>query len=270
MLPADLWPVDVDVVQFRQVIENLAINANQAMPNGGVFAIEAENIDEEAALSLPLSKKKYVKLIIKDQGIGISEKDLQNIFDPYFTTKDGGSGLGLATTYSIIKKHEGLITVESEINSGTMFTIYVPASEKEPLDGKEKKEDPEKGHGRILIMDDDESVRMVTFQMLAKLGFSSVTASDGNEAIVLYMAAMESGEPFDGIIIDLTIRGGMGGQETISRLLEIDPAIKAVVSSGYSNNPVIANFLDYGFIGTIRKPFSIRELSECMLKIVRV
>ncbi|NOQ22475.1 MAG: PAS domain S-box protein [Candidatus Aegiribacteria sp.] len=267
-LPADLWPVDIDVVQFRQVIENLTINANQAMPNGGVFSIEAENIDEETIKSLPLSVKRYVKLTIKDHGVGISEKDLLNIFDPYFTTKDGGSGLGLATTYSIIKKHNGLITVESEIGTGTMFIIHIPVSKKEPSEVKKKEEDPETGQGKILVMDDDESVRMVTFQMLAKLGFSTVTANDGNETIELFKAAIESGEPFDGVIIDLTIRGGMGGEETISRLLEIDPDIKAIVSSGYSNNPVMANFQDYGFRGIIKKPFNIRELSECMLNIV--
>ncbi len=267
-LPADLWPVDIDVVQFRQVIENLTINANQAMPNGGIFSIEADNIDEHDVKSLPLSKKRYVKLIIKDQGVGISKNDLQNIFDPYFTTKDGGSGLGLATTYSIIKKHDGLITVESEIGLGTMFTIYVPASEKEPYEVDEKEEYPERGQGKILVMDDDESVRKVTFQMLDKLGFSAVTASDGNETIELFKAALESGDPFDGVIIDLTIRGGMGGQETIRRLLEIDPDIKAIVSSGYSNSPIMANFKDYGFKGIIKKPFNIIGLSECIQNIV--
>lgn len=268
LLPADLWPVDIDVVQFRQVIENLTINANQAMPNGGVFSIEAENIDEHSVNLLPLSKRRYVKLIIKDQGVGISKKDLQNIFDPYFTTKDGGSGLGLATTYSIIKKHDGLITVESEIGSGTMFTIYVPASETEPCEVDEKEEYPERGQGKILVMDDDESVRKVTFQMLSKLGFSAATASDGNETIELFKAALESGDPFDGVIIDLTIRGGMGGQETMRRLLEIDPDIKAIVSSGYSNSPIMANFMDYGFKGIIKKPFNIHGLSECILNIV--
>ncbi len=266
-LPVDLWPVDIDVVQFRQVIENLTINANQAMPNGGIFSIEAENIDEETIKSLPLCGKKYVKLSIKDQGVGISTGNLQNIFDPYFTTKDGGSGLGLATTYSIIKKHNGLITVESEINKGTTFIIHVPASEEEPFAGKGKEKDPETGQGKILVMDDDKAVRMVTVQMLAILGFSAVTACDGNKTIEHYKAAMESGEPFEGVIIDLTIRGGMGGQETMSRLLEIDPDVKALVSSGYSNDPVMANFHDYGFKGVIKKPFNIRELGECMLNI---
>ncbi len=266
-LPVDLWPVDIDVVQFRQVIENLTINANQAMPNGGIFSIEAENIDEETMKSLPLCGKKYVKLTIKDQGVGISKENLQNIFDPYFTTKDGGSGLGLATTYSIIKKHNGLITVESEINKGTTFIIYIPASEEEPSAGKGNEENPETGQGKILVMDDDEAVRMVSVQMLAMLGFSTATACDGNETIELYKAALDSGEPFDGVIIDLTIRGGMGGQETMSRLLEIDPDVKALVSSGYSNNPVLANFQDYGFKGIIKKPFNIRELGECMLNI---
>lgn len=267
-LPAGLWPVDIDVVQFRQVIENLTINANQAMPNGGTFSIEAENTDEETMKSLQLSEKRYVKLTIKDQGVGISDKDLQNIFDPYFTTKNGGSGLGLATTYSIIKKHNGLITVESEIGKGTKFTIYIPASEKEPTEGTKKKDDPKTGHGKILVMDDDEPVKMVAVHMLAKLGFSTVTASDGNDAIKLYKTAMESGEPFNCVIMDLTIRGGMGGQETIGILLEIDKDVKAIVASGYSNDPVMVNFRDYGFTGIIKKPFNISELSECMFSII--
>jgi len=267
-LPADLWPVDIDVVQFRQVIENLTINANQAMPNGGIFSIKAENIHEETMKSLPLCERRYVKLAIKDQGVGIPQKDLQNVFDPYFTTKDGGSGLGLATTYSIIQKHNGLITVASEIDKGTVFTIYIPASDKEPFTEKETEEDLESGQGKILVMDDDEAVRAVTVQMLAQLGFSTITACNGNEAMELYEAAMESEDPFDGVIVDLTIRGGMGGKETVRRLLEIDPDIKAIVSSGYSNNPVMANFQAYGFKGVIKKPFNIRELSECMLNII--
>ncbi len=266
-LPADLWPVDIDVVQFRQVIENLTINANQAMPDGGTFTIKAENVDEEVRETLPLVEKRYVRLIIQDQGIGISEKNIQNIFDPYFTTKDEGSGLGLATTYSIISKHNGLITVKSEIGKGTVFTIYIPASEEEPSEGKKVKAEPKTGKGKILVMDDDEGVRLVAEQMLATLGFSTVAACDGNEALEYYLTAMESGESFDAVIIDLTIRGGMGGLETLNRLSDIDPDIKAIVSSGYSNSPVMASYRDYGFSGIIKKPYNMNELSECLFQI---
>ena len=267
-LPADLWPVDIDVVQFRQVIENLTINANQAMPNGGTFTIKAENVDEDVRKTLPLIEKRYVKLIIQDQGIGISEKHIQNIFDPYFTTKDEGSGLGLATTYSIINKHNGLITVKSEVGKGTVFTIYIPASEGEPLEGKKEKTEPKTGKGKILVMDDDEGVRLVAEQMLSTLGFTTVAACDGKEALEFYQTAMESGESFDVVIIDLTIRGGMGGLETLNRLSDIDPDIKAIVSSGYSNSPVMASYEDYGFSGIIKKPYNMNELSECLFRIL--
>jgi two-component system, cell cycle sensor histidine kinase and response regulator CckA len=267
-IPDDLWPVDIDIVQFRQVIENLTINANQAMPNGGTFTIHAENVNEDARELLPLRSRKYIKLTIKDQGIGISDNDIPNIFDPYFTTKDGGSGLGLATTYSIIKKHNGSISVSSEIGVGTTFTIYVPASDEEPSKDNAVAEKPKTGQGKILVMDDDEVVRLVAVQMLETLGFTSVTANDGNEAIKYYMAAYESGDPFDGVIIDLTIRGGMCGEETINKLLELDPEIKAIVSSGYSNSPVMANYREYGFSGIIKKPYNLCEISECLSSLI--
>ncbi len=268
--PDDLWPVDIDVVQFRQVIENLTINAQQAMQEGGVLTIRAENAYEETEQALSVNDRNYVKLTVKDSGIGIPEKNLQKIFDPYFTTKDKGNGLGLATAYSIIKKHEGLIRVESTVGEGTTFFISIPASDKKPSAGTVDKADLRVGEGRILIMDDDKAVRMVAVGMLTSSGFEAVCSKDGQEAIELYTAAGNSGKPFDVVILDLTVPGGMGGQETIEKLLKIDPDVKAVVSSGYAKDPVLANYKDYGFKGIIPKPFNIKELCKSLLEVMSV
>lgn len=265
----DLWPVEIDVVQFRQVIENLTVNAYQAMPEGGFFTIKAENADTETELALSLNSRNYVKLTVKDSGVGIPEKNLQKIFDPYFTTKAKGNGLGLATAYSIIKKHEGLIRVESVVGRGTTFFIAIPASDKKPSAVKISMADLKAGEGRILVMDDDRTVRMVAVGMLTSSGFEAVSAQDGQEAIELYIAAGNSEKPFDVVILDLTVPGGMGGQETVKKLLEIDPDVKAVVSSGYAKDPVLANYEDFGFKGIIPKPFNIKELCKSLHEVMK-
>ncbi len=266
----DLWPVEIDVVQFRQVIENLTVNAHQAMPEGGFFTIKAENTDKKTDQALSLNDRNYIKLTVKDSGVGIPKKNLQKIFDPYFTTKDKGNGLGLATAYSIIKKHEGLIRVESVVGRGTTFFISIPASDKKPMAGTVDKTDLRAGEGKILIMDDDKAVRMVAAVMLTSSGFEAVSAQNGHEAIELYTAAANSGKPFDVVILDLTVPGGMGGQETIEKLLEIDPDVKAVVASGYAKDPVLANYKDYGFKGIITKPFNIKELCKSLLEVMKI
>ena len=268
--PDDLWPVEIDVVQFRQVIENLTINAHQAMPEGGVFTIKAENVDAGTEQALSLNDRSYVKLTVKDSGVGIPEKNLQNVFDPYFTTKDKGNGLGLATAYSIIKKHEGLIRVESVVGEGTTFFINIPASDKEPSAEIVDKAYPRAGEGKILIMDDDEVVRMVAVEMLTSLGFEAISVQNGHEAIKLYIAAGNSEKPFDVVILDLTVPGSMGGQKAVEKLLEIDPDVKTVLASGYAKDPVLTNYADYGFKGIITKPFNIKELSECLLKVMNI
>ncbi len=266
----DLWPVEIDVVQFRQVIENLTVNAHQAMPEGGFFTIRAENADRETEQALSLNDRRYVRLTVKDSGVGILEKNLQKIFDPYFTTKDKGNGLGLATAYSIIKKHEGLIMVESVVGEGTTFFINIPASDEKPSAEIADKTDTRGGEGKILIMDDDKAVRMVAVGILTNSGFEVVCAQDGREAIELYTAAGNSDKPFDVVILDLTIPGGMGGQETMKKLLEIDPDVKAVVSSGYAKDPVLANYKDYGFQGIIAKPFNIKELCKSLFEVMNI
>ncbi|MBU3949737.1 MAG: PAS domain S-box protein [Proteobacteria bacterium] len=263
----DLWPAEVDTGQISQVINNIMINANQAMPEGGMIQIAAENLLIDDSYGLPLTPGEYIRISIKDQGVGISEKHFLNIFDPYFTTKQQGSGLGLATTYSIIKKHDGHITLESQIGIGTTFYIYLPASE-ETVSEKEEIQ-LVTGHGRILVMDDEAPLRKMVGRMLKSLCYESEFAKNGSEAIKMYKEAKEAGKPYDAVILDLTIPGGMGGKEAIKKLLEIDPEIKAIVSSGYSNDPVLANFLEYGFKGIMPKPFETLYLSNVLNEVLK-
>jgi len=267
-IPPDVYQVEVDEGQVGQVINNLILNADQAMPEGGVIEVRAENVTVEPKQHLPLKGGKYVKISIKDQGIGIPEEHIPKVFDPYFTTKQKGSGLGLSTAYSIIKNHEGHITLESKTGVGTTFYVYLPASEKEILKKKDVKEETIVGEGKILVVDDEEMVRDVTGNMLKLIGYKVGFARDGAEAIKVYKKAKKSGQPFDAIILDLTIPGAMGGTEAIKKLIEIDPQVKAIVSSGYSNDPVMANFSQYGFSGFLIKPYKIQELSEILQEVI--
>jgi PAS domain S-box-containing protein len=263
----DLWPVEVDVGQISQVINNVVINANQAMPSGGIIRIEADNQTVDDKQGFPIEQGRYIRISIIDQGVGIAEKHLLDIFDPYFTTKHKGSGLGLATTYSIIKKHNGHITVESQLGIGSTFYIYLPASDK-ALPEKEE-ERMIKGQGRILVMDDEPSLRKIVGRMLEKLGYESEFAEDGVEAIRRVEESLEAERPYDAVILDLTIPGGLGGKEAIKKLLEIDPELKAIVSSGYSDNLVLSNFQEYGFKGMIPKPFESRSLGKVLHEVLK-
>nr|HID60014.1 response regulator [Desulfobacterales bacterium] len=268
-LPDNLWPVEVDDGQISQVINNLVINADQAMPEGGIIKVRGENITVDKDHPLPVKEGRYVKVSIEDQGIGIPKEHLSKVFDPYFTTKQKGSGLGLATSYSILKNHGGYISVESELNVGTIFHIYLPALREGLIPEKEVEEEvPIAGRGRVLVMDDEDIVREVAGDMLTQLGYEVESAKDGVEAIELYKKAMEAGKSYDVVILDLTVPGGMGGKEAIQRLLEIDPEVKGVVSSGYSNDPIMAEFRRYGFTGVVAKPYRIKDLSEVLARIV--
>jgi CheY-like chemotaxis protein len=257
----DLWPVNVDIGQFSQVIHNLAINAVQAMPQGGTIRLHAHNAALKARSGLPLVAGRYVKISIQDEGLGIPQEHLAKIFDPYFTTKHQGSGLGLSMSYTTIHAHDGHIAVDSEMGKGTIFRIYMPASHEKLVEKADREERLIKGQGRILVMDDDESIRNVTEKILIELGYDVGCASDGAETIAVYQDAAKSGHPFDAVIMDLTIPGGMGGKETIERLLKIDPKVAAIVSSGYSNDPIMSDFEKYGFRGVATKPYSIEKLS---------
>ena len=261
----DLWAIDADETQISQVIQNLVINAGQAMPEGGVIKISADNISVTDSRDLPLEPGKYVKITIRDRGKGIPEDYLERIFEPYFTTKEKGYGLGLATSYSIVKKHGGHISVDSKVGEGTTFCVYLPATEKRVEEKRDEKE-PVPGTGRILVMDDDGDVRAVLSMMLDELGYEVHLVQDGEQALKVYMEEKESGRPFDLVIMDLTIQGGIGGEQAIRRLLDLDPSARAIVSSGYYNDPVMADFRKYGFMGVITKPYNIEELSVVIKK----
>ena len=260
----NLWSVEIDEGQISQVISNMLINAAQAMTNEGKITIKIENAEAKKEKGIPLEDGKYVKTTITDEGIGIPKEYLSRIFDPYFTTKQTGTGLGLSTSYSIIKKHGGYITVESELHVGTKFVVYLPAKGS-PV-SVEVKSDPsiKQGRGRILIMDDKIEVREAAGEMLSHIGYEVEFAKDGSEALKHYKRAKMEGEPFDMVIMDLTVPGGMGGKEAIEKLLLYDPGVKAIVSSGYSSDPILEKYKKYGFKGVLPKPYEMGKLSDVL------
>jgi len=266
----DSWTVEVDEGQMSQVINNLVINAVQAMPNGGVISISTANERIEHQSVLPLKAGNYVCIVVRDTGIGIPFEHFSKIFDPYFTTKQKGSGLGLATSYSIIKNHEGTITVESELGLGTTFYIYLPASPYRTVKSETAGNEPVTGSGHILIMDDEEAIREILGGMLDRLGYSVSSACNGDEAIEIYKKAMKSENPVDAVIMDLTIPGGMGGRECMEKLKKHDKNVRAIVSSGYSNDPVMANFSKFGFSGCVSKPYRLEQLGEILDRIISI
>ncbi len=275
-IDSDLWSADVDISQFNQVINNLIINANQAMPKGGTIYIKAQNttIDSEKFPFLPSGR--YIKIVIQDEGIGIPPEHMGRIFDPYFTTKSQGNGLGLAIVYSIIKRHDGHISVDSIVGKGTKFTIYLPAANKTIKANITDEQNNNttntyiKKNAKILIMDDEEIVLDVCEQMIKKLGHRVFTVKNGQELITTYKNAITTGEPFDIVIMDLTIRGGMGGIEAINVLKQIDKNIKAVASSGYSNDPIFAKYKQYGFCAFVTKPYKFEELKKVIDKLLTI
>ena len=268
-LPDDLWPVDIDAGQISQVINNLIINADQAMPEGGMIEVFAENVTIDRKEVPTLKPGDYIKVTVVDYGYGIQKEHTNMIFDPYFTTKEKGSGLGLAVCFSIIKFHGGYISVESETGAGTTFHFYIPISEEEVPVNDDKQESPIAGKGRILIMDDEVQIRYTTSQLLRNIGYDVEVCREGEEAIRLYRNAIEEDDSFDAVILDLTIPGGLGGETVVKRLLEIDPDVKAIVSSGYSNDPILSNFKWYGFCGCVSKPFEIKVLNKVLCGLIK-
>jgi len=260
----------VDKGQISQVIHNLVINAEQAMPDGGKIRLHGERIHLSRNNAFSLDAGEYVKLTIQDQGTGIKAEHLKKVFDPYFTTKQKGSGLGLAVAFSIIDKHSGRITIDSEVGIGTTVTIYLPAIEELDPDSEENRIPIVRGAGKILLMDDEAFIRELAVELIGKIGDYKVTvAKDGEEAIHLYQQALKEGNPFDAVILDLTVRGGMGGKEAIEKLREIDPEVKAIVSSGYSTDPVMSNFRRYGFQEAVSKPYRIQEMSKALNSVLK-
>lgn len=259
--------IEADRNQLNQVFNNVLINARQAMPDGGVITIEAGNTKLRAGDVKDLPAGQYIRVSVKDNGTGISKELLPKVFDPFFTTKQFGSGLGLATSYSIIKKHGGNITIESEKGAGTTVTVLLLATEEEMVEEDQAVRIP-KGTGRILLIDDERMIREVTGELLRYIGYDVECVKNGEEAVVVYRDARESGKEFNAVIIDLTVVGGMDGEKTVKKLLEIDPNVKGIVSSGYSNSPVMANPGKYGFIESIAKPFRGEKLAQLLNEVL--
>ncbi|MBN1355835.1 PAS domain S-box protein [bacterium] len=269
-LPEDLWFVEADPSQMGQVIDNLVTNAVQAMPSGGNIHITGTNCEFAQGDHPALKPGRYVELNIRDEGVGILKDNLTRVFDPFFSTKPGSTGLGLTIAYSIIRKHNGSIQLESTPGQGTLFSVYLQAAadQTHPVWKKEVCRELVRGSGRILVMDDEEIVRNVLKEYLEQMGYSVDLALEGSEAVSKYREAYERNIPFDAVVMDLTVRNGMGGTEAMERLLEIDPAVKAIVSSGYSQDPVMADYRSYGFLGVVRKPFDIEDLSRTIADIL--
>jgi PAS domain S-box-containing protein len=268
VIPEGIWPMDVDQDQISQVIHNLLINARQSMPEGGRITVAAGNVAVGSDSAPPPAPGRYVMISVQDSGDGIPEDILPRIFDPYFTTRAQGSGLGLATSYSIVQRHGGHITVESRPGQGTTFHVYLAAAEDAPS-CDEPPVTPSSPEGmRILVMDDEPMVQKVSRRMLEHLGCEAVFASNGRDAVELYRKALAEGQGFHAVIMDLTIPGGMGGKEAMAEILKIDPDARGLASSGYSNDPVMSSPRDFGFCGCIAKPFSIEELGRVLDRIV--
>ncbi|MDR3581062.1 MAG: PAS domain S-box protein [Oryzomonas sp.] len=271
-IPDDLHTIEADAGQINQAFNNIVINAVQAMPGGGRLAVKAENAALSGMNTLGLAPGEYVKLIFSDEGCGIPEEEQKQIFDPYFTTKSCGTGLGLSSVYSIITRHGGHISVNSGAGKGATFTIYLPSTREaaaEPGTGHDTGATADPSGGSVLVMDDDEMILNLAGNMLHLLGYRVTTCASGEEAVSQYKTAQGSGMPFDVVIMDLTVPGGMGGRETAKKILAFDPGARLIVSSGYSNDPIMAHYEEYGFCGAMVKPYRINELREALRRVAR-
>jgi PAS domain S-box-containing protein len=263
----ELAPAEIDSGQISQVIANLVVNSDQAMPNGGTLHVSCENFcyDTSDAVIPDLAPGDYVRIRIRDEGVGIPEKYMKRIFDPYFTTKPKGNGLGLATAYSIIKSHNGLMTVESQVHVGTTFTIYLPAAEYQEevaVETPRTLTPAMSGTGRILVVDDEDAIRDLVEFTLTRLGYDVSQAATALQGIEMYQEKLRAGKRFDVVILDLTLPGGMGGKEALKKLIEIDPTVNAIVSSGYATDATMSRYQDFGFRGVIAKPYEAAELGK--------
>jgi CheY-like chemotaxis protein len=269
---ADLAPAEIDAGQISQVIANLVVNSDQAMPNGGTLHVSCDNFcyDVDDAVIPDLVPGDYVRIRIRDEGVGIPEKYMKRIFDPYFTTKPKGNGLGLATAYSIIKNHNGLMTVESEVHVGTTFTIYLPAAQYQemPVEAPRTLTPAMSGTGRVLVVDDEDAIRDLVEFTLTRLGYEVSQAATALQGVEIYQQKLKAGRRFDVVILDLTLPGGMGGKEALNKLIEIDPTVNAIVSSGYATDATMSRYQDFGFRGVIAKPYEAAELGKIVYDVI--
>lgn len=268
-LAADLRPADVDKVQIGQVVQNLVINAVQAMPRGGTIRIRLVNEQVGPTAVGPLAPGQYVRIEFSDTGEGIPAEDLPRVFDPFFTTKAEGTGLGLATVYSVVQKHGGHVDVESALGRGTTFRVWLPAAQSEPAPvAAAPAASLERVSGRVLFMDDEEPIRVMTQALLDRMGLEVVMTSDGGTAVREYAIAQISGKPFDLVIFDLTVSGGMGGADAMREILKIHPGARGIVSSGYTSDPVMADFRAHGFLGSVPKPYRMADFTRTIHEVL--
>ncbi|MCF8127612.1 MAG: PocR ligand-binding domain-containing protein [Deltaproteobacteria bacterium] len=294
-LDGNLWPAEHDASQLKYAIRNVLENGVEAMPKGGVLTLKAENVlvqEDHKNLDLPKNSGDYIKISVSDHGVGIPKANLAKVFDPYFSTKENGSekgmGLGLAIAHAIVKKHDGHIVIHSKRGSGTTVQLYLPAKGAEdpahfadhslaekastqmnPFSKEENRPAADaRGGKRVLVMDDEEMLRQLAVQMLKRLGYEAVAVKDGNEAILQYESAMKSGDSFDAVILDLTVKGGMGGREAVKALLRMDPNVRAIVSSGYHNDPALKAYEDFGFCGAMPKPYQKDDLERVLSRVL--
>jgi Signal transduction histidine kinase len=270
-LPDNVWPCDADETQISQVISNLLDNARQAMPRGGTVAISVANIAEMGPSIVPEPPRLNVKISIRDHGPGIPKELLPRVFDPFFSAKQKGSGLGLATAFSIVKKHDGHIEVESEPGKGTAFIIFLPAAQtRTGFEALKADRSVQKGRGSILFMDDEEIIRNVAREMFRGMGYAVTFAKNGREAIDAYRESISKNRPFDAVVLDLTIPGAMGGKEAVGELLTVNAQVKAIASSGYSDDPVMIDPRAFGFSDKLPKPYTQTDLEAVLHRILNV
>ena len=265
----NIWHIEGNRSQLGQVIHNIIVHAVQSMPVGGKIDIIAKNVKISQGNEMNLSEGNYVILKIQDNGIGMSESDLSHVFDPFYMSSMTGKDMGLAVVKDIVNQHNGTILINSKIGEGTIFTIYLPAIISTSSKSKESEEKIARKPAKILIMDDEDIIRRVLTKMLTQLGYEPYAVNDGTEALKIYKEFLENRSPFDAAILDLTIRGGLGGKETMRELLKLNPKVKALASSGYATNKIITNYESYGFSGTLIKPYRVNELDNALLKILK-
>ena len=265
----DLHAVDIDKAQIGQVIQDLVLNADQAMPAGGTLTLAAENVEVADLDPLPMEQGSYVKISVADQGIGMPANVVARIFDPYYTTKSSGHGLGLSITYSIMQKHNGHIAVRSQQDAGTTFDLYLPAVRQQVPASSKAEPELAVGTGRILLMDDEELVHNSVGMMLEMMGYEVESVFDGEAMLQTYRTTVDKGVPYDVVIMDLTIPGAMGGKEAMSKLREFDPQACALVFSGYTNDPILADYRKFGFAGAVTKPVHMQQMAKTLKEALR-